>query len=143
MLPEIRADTSFWLMLALLFLILPVSWVISALLAAAIHEICHLAVLWVRRSPVHELKLTFGGARIKTSPMLPQEELMAALAGPAGSFLLVTGIHLFPRLGICALIQGCINLLPLGDLDGARILRSGFELLPGKRPCKQKKIGVQ
>lgn len=121
--PEIRAEASFFVYIALSILLLPLSWILAALAAAAFHELCHLSMLRRRKIPVVCLRLRWGGAVLETGSMTAGEELLCASAGPLGSFLLVFLVHRLPRVAVCALIQGLFNLFPLGDLDGARILR--------------------
>lgn len=140
---KICAGASFWITLALLTLILPLNWLLAALLAAAFHELGHLVLLRFFAVPVYGLRIRAGGAILDTGTMEPWEELICALAGPAVSFLLFLLVHLFPRLALCALIQGIFNMLPLGGLDGARAARSAFCLVRGKSPCKQGKMRVQ
>lgn len=143
MLRETKVEASAWLLLALLILTLPLRWVLAALLAAAFHELCHLGMLRLFSVPVHFLCIRAGGAVLDTGPMTEKEELLCAMAGPCGSFLLLLLVHIFPRMALCGLVQGLYNLIPLGDLDGARIARSAIRLLPGKSPCKPEKMGVQ
>ena len=143
MLPEIRISPSFYIALAVQILLLPVNWIIAAIFSAAFHELSHLLVLQLCSVPVYRLQLHAFGAELDTSPMEPSEELLCSLAGPAGSFLLMLVIRWFPRIAICALVQGLFNLLPIGKLDGSRVVHSAIHLLPRKSPCKRDKLGVQ
>lgn len=136
-------EASLWLLLALLLLTLPVSWIIAAVLAAVFHELCHLLVLKCCHISVYKLRIRAGGAVLDTGSMGDREELLCTLAGPAGSFLLLGLVHITPRIAMCGLVQGLFNLLPLGDLDGGRAVRCAIRLIRGKSPCKRGKMRVQ
>ena len=141
--PKINVSGSFWILLAIQILTLPLNWIVSAFLAAAFHELCHILVLRLFRIPVYGLQIKACGAQLNTSTMEPKEEFLCALAGPLGSFILLLGLRILPRVAICGLIQGLFNLIPLGSLDGGRMIRCAIRLLPGKRPCKRGKLRVQ
>lgn len=136
---KIRADGSFWIWLAFVALTLPLKWVMAAVAAAAIHELGHLIVLSILSVSVPVLRLRAGGAVLDTGPMEPKEELVCALAGPAASFMLLLFLRIFPRTALCAMVQGCFNLLPLGCLDGARVWKCVFCLLNEKALANREK----
>lgn len=122
---------------ALLLLILPLKWLFSLIFAAAVHELFHYGAILLCGGRVRHLKVDMGGMLMEIAPMPPQRELLCALAGPAGSFLLASLIHRFPVLGLCALVQGMFNLLPVYPLDGGRVAACAMDMLfPQMVACK-------
>ena len=105
-----------------------------AAVAAAVHELGHVAAVKALGGRVASLRLTGVGAVIR--PQRPRlfsywEECLVALAGPAASFLLALGAAAWGRhfgggdaylLAGVSLAFGVFNLLPVGPLDGGRIL---------------------
>lgn len=110
----------FW---ALLILVLPLPWLGAAFLAAAMHELCHLAAIYLVRGRVTGFRLGMGGAVMDAFLPGISAELVCAMAGPAGSLALAFFWRMLPRTAVCALVQGLYNLLPLYPLDGGRIFR--------------------
>lgn len=75
------------------------------------------------------------GAVIEAEGIEGFRSLLSSLAGPLGSFGLAMAIHRFPLLGLCALVQGGFNLLPVYPLDGGRALIQLLEsILPKQAP---------
>lgn len=129
----IRIDPWTYFFTAFLVMILPLDWLLSALCAAVFHELCHIAVILALGGTIKNIHIGIGAAAIETEIPDKGRELLSALAGPAGSLLLLTLCHAFPKLSICACIQGLFNLLPVYPLDGGRALKCGLELVcPGK-----------
>lgn len=141
--PKVNISGSFWILLAIQILTLPLNWVVSAFLAAAFHELCHILTLRFLHIPIYTLRLKASGATLETGFMDDKREFLCALSGPVGGLSLLLGLRLFPRVAICGLIQGLFNLIPLGSLDGSRMIRCAIRLLTGKRPCKRDKLRVQ
>lgn len=128
---------------ALLVLTVPISWLFSALCAAVFHELCHVAAIKILGGSILGIRIRIGGAVIESEIPGKREELLCALAGPAGSLLLLALCHVFPKLAICACIQGMFNLLPVYPLDGGRILRCSLELIcPEKAEMVQNRMEI-
>ena len=97
------------------------------LLAAACHELGHLAALRLAGARVERLRLNAFGAEIRadTRRLSYPREIACTLAGPAVNLALalllarLTG-H-FTAAG-SNLVLGCFNLLPIPALDGGRAL---------------------
>lgn len=121
--PEL-ADREPWgcFALALLLLTVPFPLLAAAAMAAIIHECCHVLSVKLLGGEVRRFSLTLGGAVLDVAGLTSAQEAIAASAGPVGSLLLLLGIHRFPMLALCGLVQGCFNLLPIFPLDGGRIL---------------------
>lgn len=111
-------------MAALMLLVLPLQWLAAILLAAVIHESCHLLCLRLCNVPVFQIHIGLQGAAIETAPLPPASEILCAAAGPAGSLLCLIFMRSFPMLALCGFLQGIYNLLPVYPLDGGRILHS-------------------
>ena len=131
---RIEVRTGAILVGALALLILPLSLLSSFVIAGAFHECCHwLALRW---TGIRVYQITIGpfGAMMETEPMDPGREVLCALAGPLGSFLLVLAYRTLPGIALCALIQGAFNLLPVYPMDGGRVLKGTLEILkiPGR-----------
>ena len=120
-----------WLYLAtsLLILVLPVDWLLGSVVAAIFHEICHLAAVYCLHGTVTGIKVGIGGASIRVTGMDTKAELLAALAGPAGSMVLRLFLRWIPQVAVSGLVQGCFNLLPVSSMDGGRILDCCMDLL--------------
>ncbi len=125
----LRAEPVVFLWAALLLLTVPLRWLLAGVLAMAVHECFHFAVLRMLGGQAWGLQLGPRGMVMETGFLTPGRELVCALAGPLGSFSLLLLGPLFPRTAFCALVQGLYNLLPLYPLDGGRILASLARLL--------------
>jgi len=114
-------DPESYIAAAVLLLIIPLDWLIAAVLAAIFHEICHLAAILFCDGAIESIVVGLGGTEIIACLNGKRKEFIAILSGPLGSFLLVGLCHTFPKLAICAFIQGLFNLLPILPLDGGRM----------------------
>lgn len=120
-------ELRFFLFCAILLLLLPLPWVLAAVLAAAFHELCHIGAVFLFHGNIQEIRLDVGGAVITAQISGAVASAAASLAGPAGSLLLTLLCRSFPRLAVCGCIQGLYNLLPLSALDGGRALKNFLE----------------
>lgn len=108
---------------ALMLMVVPLRWVLALATAAVFHEICHAAALKVCGIRIFGIRISMGGAEISTEPMTTGEEIICALAGPAGSLALLLLLRITPLIALFGLIQGLYNLLPVMPLDGGRVVR--------------------
>ena len=121
--PDIRIEASACIWGAVAILIVPLRWLIGAVVAALVHEMGHLLALKWLGVPVRGIQIGFGGTKIETGPLNRWEELLAAGAGPGAGALLILFARWIPYCAVCAAVQTVFNLLPVGEQDGKRILR--------------------
>lgn len=140
--PVMRSSLSGWALVALAvtLLLLPLQWVIGAIFAAAFHEACHAAAVRLCGGRITSIQIGSTGMTMAVLGLNAGQELLCALAGPVGSSLLLFVASWFPRLAICAGLQGLYNLLPIYPLDGGRAVRcAAYLLLPrrvGETVCR-------
>lgn len=129
---------------AFLTLAVPIPWLFAALLAAAVHELGHIAATKLCGVKIQEIHVGLCGAKILIPPMEAGQQLFCLLSGPAASFLLLLLRHCFPRIAICGFIQGVFNLLPWGESDGANALGCVRRMeIRRNIACKRRKHRVQ
>lgn len=122
--PEIRVRGSFWLVLALWMLLIPLQWMMGAVIAATVHELGHMAAIWATGGTAWSVEVGPCGARIETGPMAPETELLCALAGPVAGGLVCLFWRWLPEAAVMAFFQTAFNLLPVFPLDGGRAWRA-------------------
>lgn len=124
----IQIHISAYFFFALVLLVIPLDWVISILVAAVFHEVCHCAAIFLAGGQINTITIKADGAAIEACIPETGKELICAAAGPVGSILLLLFCHVVPKIAICGLIQGIVNLVPVYPLDGGRILKCCLEL---------------
>ena len=105
---------------------------IAALLAAALHELGHITAARICNIPLKELKLSIFGASLTSSPMLCsfKNEIILCISGPMVNLISVFIFSPFLKSNngfaslfiITSLFLGILNLLPIYEFDGGRIL---------------------
>lgn len=129
-----KLKVSFFFILMLGALIFSHSYLsLSALLAATLHELGHIIAAKICSVPMGELKLGIFGASLKPSFSLSSypKEIFLAAAGPFVNLLTflifsnqMESQNEFVRMFlVSSLFLGVLNLLPIEDLDGGRILK--------------------
>ncbi len=126
--PEIEISAGAYFFAAAWILLLPFPWVAASVTAAAVHEMGHLAALWLCDIKVWKLQIGVLGAKIDTEPLKEVDEMICALAGPLTGLLLCLFWRWIPRVAIWAMVQSVFNLLPIYPMDGGRALQAMVKL---------------
>lgn len=121
---DIRILPEFFLCLSFLLLIIPVKWLLSWLIAAALHELFHILALKVCGFQIRLVSVGVFGAKIETDAEYGLRSVLCALAGPVAGFLLLLFARKIPIIALCGLFQSLSNLLPIYPLDGGRAVRN-------------------
>ena len=112
-----------YVLAAVIMMTMPLKWITAWVVSALCHECFHILALYISGRRINGICVGAFGARIMTDPLLPSEEILCGLAGPASGFLLLLFASTFPRLAICGLLQSVFNLFPVYPLDGSVVLR--------------------
>ena len=126
---KLSVSVGFYLMLALMLLLIPFRWLFSAIVAAIFHECCHYVAIRLLCRHSATVKLYSYGARMPLPEMSRSKEMLCAMAGPVGGLFLTAFASLFPRLAVCAFLQSVYNLLPIYPLDGGRVIHALLSML--------------
>ncbi len=130
---KLRIKVSFFAILMLVALTIGHSYIsFAAIIAATLHELGHITVARMLNSKLSVLKLGIFGASLSTNVEMTsyKNEILIAIAGPlinlvCVAFMLPCASRLgdFGQMFLAASIfLGALNLLPISDLDGGRVL---------------------
>ncbi len=133
----LRLDFSFFAVITLFFLTGSYGFGLSSLVLCAAHELSHLA--FMRLFGVKADALTFYGAGIRitsagTERLSPRKQAAVYFSGCAMNFALAAVLWVMRcKAGAAiSLFIGLFNLLPIGELDGARL--AGLLVMRRARP---------
>ena len=124
----LRLDFSFFAVIALYLLLDESGFGLAALAACAMHETAHFVAMTAFGVPVEQLTLYGAGIRITSSKIEYIKPIKKAVILCAGCIANFAAAFVFWRLENYAasavnLFTGIFNLLPMGELDGARLLK--------------------
>ena len=129
--PSLKIKLSFSGAIMIIALIFTHSYLsLAAILAAFCHELGHIIAAKLQRIPLGELKLGIFGASLTSKPLLCsyKSEIILAAAGPLVNLISAAILLPFCKNDFCALFVaaslflGILNLLPIYEFDGGRIL---------------------
>ena len=117
----------FYVLMAAALLLVPIRWLLSWIIAAAVHELCHYIMVLLVGGKVQGLCISGLGARMRAVIGSNWKEVFCVAAGPVGGLLLLFTARWTPRLALCGLVQSVYNLIPVYPLDGGRIVSGVLE----------------
>ena len=123
-------DAWFFLLCAVAIFFLPVKWLLGFMISVTAHELAHYIALLLLKVRIFGVEIDGSGITIRTEMLSRKQEIVCAVAGPVGGFLLMLITYRIPYISVCACVHSVYNLLPLGTLDGGRVLKcilSGFK----------------
>ena len=104
-----------------------------AVISAAVHELGHYAALCAFGARPYLLRLELTGAAMyfDESRLSYGREIIAAIAGPAAGLVLTLGAAIMKAHALAgvSLVLSLFNLLPIGGLDGGRVLSALLSML--------------
>ena len=112
------------LMLALVIVLIPIKWAFAWIVAVIVHELFHILALYILGYDVRGFYIDSMSVNLLTDPLLPKHELICAISGPLGSFLLLLFVRWMPMVALCGFVQGTYNLFPLYPMDGGRVVNT-------------------
>ena len=120
---EVSCARELYVYLALLLLVVPVRLLLAVVVSAVVHELFHILAIRLIRIQINSIHIAPRGAVLLTQPMNPKQELLCALAGPLGGFMLFLFFPWMPVISLVSITHSLYNLLPLYPTDGGRILQ--------------------
>ena len=134
---RVEVSPGFLLLMAWMLYLDTTGVVPMGILACGLHELGHIIVLRRFKNDVRLFTLTvFGAEIVPKKGMGYREEFLVAGAGPCVNLFLAGMFARVPRGETFAginLALATLNLLPVRDLDGARMLRCGLSAIFGDR----------
>ena len=121
--------------LFILLFVMPRAYTFAVLSSVLLHELGHLTASLLYHKPPRSIKIIATGISIELSPASSYaEEIVTCAAGPLMNLLYIAAASFFPSqlsetIKLVSLLLCFLNLLPLGDFDGGRILRASLSLL--------------
>ena len=143
--PPMKIKIGFFAVIMIASLLLSSSsFSLAALLAAFLHELGHILIAKLLKIELKELSLGLFGAGLMTSNRLLSfnEEILLCIAGPAINLICFFIMNFFKLsdssfgnyFAISSLFLGILNLLPISDFDGGRILSAILgKVMPPKK----------
>ena len=132
----IRFDAAFFLAAAFLLLVLPLRWILSAVIAVFFHEACHITAVFLVGGKIRSISVSVGGCIIETELLTRWQQFVCILAGPLGGLALLAFRKNVPDAAVCGCIQSLYNLLPILPLDGGRLLQLILEYFAAEQTEK-------
>ena len=125
---SVQMDFSFFAVITVFLLLDQTGFGLSALVVCGVHEMAHLLMMTVFGISAEKILFYGAGIRItstQTEYARPSIKAAVLLAGCAANFIcaavLFMGEH--PSAAAINLFTGIFNLLPIGELDGAGLLK--------------------
>lgn len=117
----ISCDAAFFIAGAFLLMLLPLDWILSAAVAALVHEGGHLLGVALCGGKIRNVRIHIAGCVMEAEPMGMGKSILCILSGPLASFSLLMFRERLPLIAVCGLLQGAYNMLPVLPLDGGRV----------------------
>jgi len=120
---SVTVNTLVYLLVPVIILLFPDTWIVAWIVAAAIHESFHIIALRLFKVRILKIEIGLFGTQIETETMDPHKELIVALAGPLGILIILIFARCVPRVALCGIAQTAYNMIPVYPLDGGRAIR--------------------
>lgn len=132
---QVNITFMFWAVITLMLLLDRTNTCFIAVISAFLHEIGHLAVMFIFSSMPEKLTLGVFGMRIdkKENTLSYKKETLVSLAGPIVNFIIFTAFYMiynfkaeeiFLKISFINLLMGSFNLIPIEPLDGGRAIKN-------------------